>query len=297
VVETMVFPETVISMSIETRSSADKQKLAEALGCLRREDPTFSSRFDAETGQTLISGMGELHLEVIHNKLRRDMGVDVKVGRPRVAYKETIRVPAEGEGRFIRQTGGRGQYGVVNIRIEPYTPEPGGPAILFESALVGEAIPRQYVPAVEAGARGAAVSGVLAGYPMVNVKITLTDGDHHPVDSSEIAFEQAGALAYEAAAKKASPVFMEPVMDLQIVCPEAYLGPVTADLNARRGEITRMTVRHSMRVIDAKVPLAEAFGYATMLRSLSQGRATSTMETSHYAVVPRQVAEALLRYV
>ena len=294
VVEKMVFPETVISMSIETRSSADKQKLADALGSLRREDPTFSSRFDAETGQTLISGMGELHLEVIHNKLRRDMGVDVKVGRPRVAYKETIRVPAEGEGRFIRQTGGRGQYGVAKIRVEPYTPEPGEDHILFESALVGESIPRQYVPSVEAGVRGAAQSGVLAGYPMVNVKIILLDGDHHPVDSSDIAFEQAGALA---AVGKASPVFMEPVMDLQVVCPEAFLGAVTADLSARRGEIVRMEMRHSMRVIDAKVPLAEAFGYTTTLRSLSQGRATSTLEPSHYAVVPRQVAEALLRFV
>ncbi len=295
ILEKMEFPDTVISMSIEPRSSADKQKLAVALGVLRREDPTFRSAFHEETGQTLISGMGELHLEIIHNKLRRDMGVDVKVGKPRVAYKETILGKAEAEGRFIRQTGGRGQYGVVKIVVEPFEPDGSEEPIAFESALTGESVPRQYVPAVEEGIRGAAQSGALSGYPMVNVKATLIDGKHHPIDSSDIAFEQASSLAYTAAVEKAEPVFMEPIMSLQVVCPEEFLGAVTGDLNARRAEIGQMEMRASMRVIEAKVPLAEAFGYTNSLRSLTQGRATSTMEPSHYAVVPRQVAAALMR--
>jgi elongation factor G len=297
VLEKMEFPQTVISMSIEPRTSADRQKLLDALTVLRREDPTFGSRFDEETGQTIVSGMGELHLEIIHNKLRRDMGVDVKVSKPRVAYKETVCGTGQAEGRFIRQIGGRGQFGVVGLRVGPFTPGPGEDPVRFVNELAGEAIPRQYLPAVEEGVRDAARSGHLAGYPIENIQVALIGGDHHPVDSSEIAFLQAAAMAFEAAVAKADPVFMEPVMNLQVVCPEEFLGAVTGDLNARRAEIADMTVRRSMRVIGARVPLAEAFGYTTSLRSLTQGRATSTMEPSHYAVVPRNVAEGLLRYV
>ena len=297
VLERMEFPEAVIAMSIEPRTSADKEKLADALGVLRREDPTFKSDFNEETGQTVISGMGELHLEILHNKLRRDIGVDVKVGRPRVAYKETICQSAEAEGRFVRQIGGRGQYGVVTLRVEPFSPGTGADPVRFLADLPAEAIPRQYVPAIEEGVRDAARSGHLAGYPMENVQVTLIGGDHHPVDSSEIAFLQAGALAFEQAVAKACPVFMEPVMNLQVVCPEEFLGAVTGDMNARRADIVNMTVRRSTQVITARVPLAEVFGYTTALRSLTQGRATSTLEPSHYAVVPRQVADELLRYV
>ena len=297
VLEKMEFPETVISMSIEPRSSADKTKLMDALAMLRREDPTFASRYDTETGQTLISGMGELHLEIIRNKIIRDLGVDVHVGKPRVAYKETIRGSAEAEGRFIRQTGGRGQYGVVVVRVEPFEPALGEDPVEILNALVGESIPRQYVPAIETGIRDASKSGFIAGYPMSNVRVTMLDGSHHPVDSSDLAFEQAGAMAFEAAVAKADPVFMEPIMSLQVVTPEEFLGAVTGDLNSRRAEIVNMSLRHNMRVVDAKVPLAEVFGYSTGLRSLSQGRATSTMEPSHYAIVPQHVADGLMKYV
>ncbi|NQU75236.1 MAG: elongation factor G, partial [Planctomycetes bacterium] len=245
----------------------------------------------------IISGMGELHLEILHNKLLRDMGVDVKVGKPRVAYKETVCGSAVAEGRFIRQIGGRGHFGVVTIRIEPFTPAAGEVPVRFENAIVGEAIPRQFLPSIEEGVRQASRSGHLAGYPMENVKVTLINGEHHPVDSSELAFMQAATMAFEHGVEQADPVFMEPLMKLQVVTPEEFLGAIAGDLNARRGEIQNMAVRHSMRVIDAKVPLAEMFGYTTALRSMTQGRATSTLEPSHYAVVPRHVAEGLLRYV
>ena len=297
VLERMEFPKAVISMSIEPRNSADRKKLADALDVLRREDPTFGSGFDEETGQTIISGMGELHLEILHNKLSRDVGVDVKVGKPRVAYKETVCSVGQAEGRFARQIGGRGQYGVVVLRVEPFTPQAGQDPVRFVNALTGEAVPKQFVPAIEEGVRDATTSGHLAGYPMENLKVTLIGGDHHPVDSSEIAFLQAGAMAFSAAVAKAEPVFMEPIMALRVVCPEEFLGAVSGDLSARRADILDVTVRRSMRVIDAKVPLAEAFGYTTALRSMSQGRATSTLEPSHYAVVPRHVAEGLLQYV
>jgi len=293
----MEFPRAVISMSIEPRSSADRAKLADAIETLRREDPTFTSHVDADTGQTLISGMGELHLEILHHKLRRDMGVDVKVGKPRVAYKETVRAAAVGEGRFIRQIGGRGQFGVVSLRVEPYTPASGEEPVQFANEMAGDAIPRQFIPSIAEGVRDASRSGHLAGYPMENLLVTLVGGESHPVDSSEMAFLQAASMAFEDAVAKAAPTFMEPIMSLQVVCPEESLGAVTGDLNARRAEIVDMTVRHSMRMIDAKVPLAEMFGYATTLRSLTQGRATSTLEPSHYAVVPRNVAENLLRFV
>ena len=296
VLERLEFPEPVITMSIEPRSNADKDKLGLALNTLRREDPSFRFRYDGETGQTTISGMGELHLEIVRNKLVRDMGLEVHVGKPKVAYKETILSAAKAEGRFIRQTGGHGQYGVVELKVQPYAPEPGDEPILFENATKGGGVPKEYIPSVEQGVLAAATSGPLAGYPMLNIKATLLDGKHHPVDSSDIAFQQAGAIAFNEAVKKARPVFLEPIMRVQVSTPEEYLGSVTGDLNSRRAQIKEMEQRGKYRVLTAQVPLAEMFGYSTQLRSLTQGRATSTMEPHSYAPVPPQVAEAILRY-
>jgi elongation factor G len=297
VLERLAFPEPVITMSIEPRSSADKQRLGEALGTLRREDPSFSYRYDEETGQTTISGMGELHLEIVKNKLVRDMGVDVHVGKPRVAYKETIQSAAKAQGRFIRQTGGHGQFGVVDLQVEPHAGADQEDSIVFVSELRGDVLPKQFLPAVEQGARDAATSGPLAGYPMLNVKITLLDAKHHPVDSSELAFQQAGAIAFNEAVQKASPVFLEPIMRLGVTTPEEYLGAVTGDLSARRAEIKEMEQRGKYRVLMALVPLSSMFGYSTQLRSLSQGRATYTMEPHSYGTAPPSVAEQILRYV
>ncbi|MGB2823432.1 MAG: elongation factor G [Phycisphaerae bacterium] len=295
--ERLEFPEPVITMSIEPRTSADKMKMVEALNMLRREDPSFQYRHDGETGQTTISGMGELHLEIIYHKLIRDLGLSVRVGRPSVAYKETIRSATEAEGRFIRQTGGRGQYGVVTIRVEPFSPADGEEPILFLDDTKGGAIPREFIPAVEEGVRSGATSGPLAGYPMLNVKATLLDGKHHPVDSSPLAFQQAGAIAFARAAEQAAPVFLEPIMRLQVTTPQEYLGSVTGDLNGRRAEIKVMEQRGKYRVLQVLAPLAEMFGYSTQLRSLTQGRGTSTMEPHSYAPVPAHVAESILRYV
>jgi len=297
VLERLEFPDPVITMSIEPGTNADKQRLVDALNMLRREDPSFQYRYDEETGQTTISGMGELHLEIVRNKLVRDLGLEVRIGRPKVAYKETIRTTVQAEGRFIRQTGGRGQYGVVELKVEPFTPEAGQPRIAFEDATRGGVIPREYVAAVEQGVRDAAGAGPLAGYPMQDVKITLLDGKHHPVDSSDLAFEQAGALAFTEAVAAADPVFLEPIMKLQVSTPEEYLGAVTGNLNARRAEIRQMEHRGKYCVLIAEAPLAEMFGYSTQLRSLSQGRATSTMEPYAYAPAPAQVAGEILRYV
>ncbi len=295
--ETVQFPDPVISMSIEPRTNADKQRLAEALDVLRREDPSFGAAFDEETGQTVISGMGELHLEIIQNKLVRDLGLDVRVGRPRVAYKETIRGTAEAEGRFVRQTGGRGQFGVVQLRVEPHVPEEGEEHIVFADETKGGVIPKEFMRSVEQGVKDAAGSGPLAGFPMLNVKAAAVDGKHHPVDSSDIAFQQAGALAFAEACKRADPVFLEPLMRVRVMTPEDYLGAVTADLNARRAEIKHMENRGRFRSLTAEVPLAEMFGYTTQLRSITQGRATGTMEPCKYAPAPSQVAEEILRHV
>jgi len=298
ILEQLDFAEPVIAMSIEPRTNADKQRLGEALAILHREDPSFQYRYNDETGQTVICGMGELHLEIVHHKLVRDMGVQARVGRPSVAYKETIRGTAEAEGRFIRQTGGRGQYGVAVVRVEPQAGgDAGSDSIVFVDETKGGVIPREYVASVEQGARDAATCGPLAGYPMLNIKISLLDGKHHPIDSSDIAFQQAGAMAFNAAVEKATPVFLEPIMRLSISTPEEYLGAVTGDLNARRAEIREMTQRGAYRVLIADAPLAEMFGYATQLRSLSQGRASSTMEPRTYAPAPAQVTERILRYV
>ncbi|MFB3893349.1 MAG: elongation factor G [Phycisphaerae bacterium] len=297
VLERLEFPEPVITMSIEPRSNADKDRLGMALNTLRREDPSFSYRYNNETGQTTISGMGELHLEIIRNKLVRDMGVDVHVGKPKVAYKETITSMAEAEGRFIRQTGGRGQYGVVVLRVEPFVPGEGENPILFVDATKGGVVPRQFIPSVEQGVYDAASSGPLAGYPLLNVKATLLDGKHHPVDSSDIAFHQAGVLAFNEAVSRANPRFLEPIMRVAVTTPEDYYGAVTGDLQGRRAQITASEQRGRYRVLTAEVPLSELFGYTTQLRSLTQGRATSTMEPHAYQPAPDSVAESILRYV
>jgi len=296
ILERLEYPEPVITMSIEPRTNADKQHLAEALGMLRREDPSFRTNYDTETGQTIIAGMGELHLEILRNRLVRDMKLDVHVGRPSVAYKETIRGEAQVEGRFVRQTGGRGQFGVVEISVAPHVPGPDEDPILFEDATKGGVIPREYIPSVAQGVRDAACSGPLAGYPMLNIKVILLDGKHHPVDSSDLAFQQAGAIAFNEAVRQAGPVFLEPIMDVQVTTPEQYLGAVTGDLNARRADIRRLQQRGQFRVLHAEVPLAEMFGYSTQLRSLTQGRATSTMQPHSYAQAPAHVAEGILRY-
>jgi len=296
ILERLEYPDPVITMSIEPRTNADRQRLGESLDILRREDPSFRCQYDSETGETTISGMGELHLEIIKNKLTRDLGVDVRVGTPKVSYKETIREAAEAEGRFVRQTGGRGQYGVVVLRVEPHVPIEDEATIIFEDGTKGGVVPREYIPAVEQGVRDAASAGPLSGYPMLNMKVTLLDGKHHPVDSSELAFEQAGALAFGDAVKKASPVFLEPIMRLQVTTPEEYLGPVTGDLGSRRAEIQQREHRGLFNTLHVLVPLAEMFGYSTQLRSLTQGRATSTMEPHSYSPVPSHVAQQLMSY-
>jgi elongation factor G len=282
-------------MAIEPRTSDDRQRLGEVLQTLGREDPTFEYRVDADTGQTLISGMGELHLEVLTHRMLRDFRLDVKVGRPRVSYRETIRHAVEAEGRFIRQTGGRGQYGVVKIRVEP---RPGGDLgadpITFDVKMKGGAVPQEYIPSVERGIRDAAAGGIVTGYPLIDVHVTLLDGQAHEVDSSEIAFEAAGSFALQQAVEKAGVRLLEPIMRLQVVAPNEYFGDLTADLMSRRAEIRETEMRGTTRVITAMVPLAPMFGYATTVRSLTQGRATYSMEPSHYAVVPDEVAKTLL---
>lgn len=296
VLETMKFPEPVISMSIEPASAAERDRLSDALAVLRREDPTFRTNLDRQTGQILISGMGELHLEILRNKLVRDMAVPVKVGKPRVAYKETITTSAQAEGRFIRQTGGRGQFGVVVLKVEPaaYTGrgrEVETSGITFVDATTGGAIPKEYIPAVEEGVRDEATSGPLGGYPMVGMTVTVVDGQYHPVDSSEIAFSRAGAIAFRKAVNNASPVFLEPIMKLEVTVPEEHVGAVAGDLNARRAEITGMKRAGGYCKLQANVPLATMFGYATVLRSMTHGRGTHTLEPTGYKIVPMDVAE------
>jgi elongation factor G len=288
ILEAMHFPDPVISVAVEPKTKADEERLSTSLARLADEDPTFRVRFDDETGQTIISGMGELHLEIIVDRLLREFNVQANVGRPQVAYKETIRRSATADGRYVRQTGGRGQYGHAVITIEPL---PRGSGIEFVDAIRGGAIPQEYIKPVEAGIREAAEAGVLAGYPVVDFRATLVDGSYHEVDSSEMAFKIAGSLAFKEAAARAQPVLLEPMMKVEVVTPEAYMGDVIADLNARRGRIEGVESQGSLRVIRAVVPLAEMFGYATALRSVSQGRATYAMEPSHYEDVPASVAE------
>jgi len=293
--ERMGVPKTVISMAIEPRTSEDRQRLGEVLATLAREDPTFESYVDHETGQTLIAGMGELHLEVLVHRMFRDYGLRVKVGRPRVSYRETIREAVQAEGRFVRQTGGRGQFGVVKIRVEP---RPSGDLeadpVDFRWEVKGGAVPQEFAKPLESGIRDAAASGIMTGYPLIDVTVRVLDGQYHEVDSSEVAFEAAGRLALERAVEKAGVRLLEPIMRLQVVSPNEYFGEVSADLVARRAEIRATHLRGTSRVISALVPLAEMFGYATTVRSLTQGRATYSMEPSHYAVVPDRVAESLM---
>jgi elongation factor G len=296
ILESITFPETVISMSIEPRTAAERAKLGDALAILRREDPTFGCKYDSETGQTIISGMGELHLEILQHKLIRDMGVDVRIGRPKVAYKEAISKVAEGEGKFIHQTGGRGQYGHVVIRIEPLFDEDGhySRGTEFASAVAGGSVPKEYIPAVEKGVHQGLASGVLAGYPIVGAKVTLLDGSFHLVDSSEVAFEQAGVLAIREVLNSAGPILLEPVMKVQVVVPEANFGAAHGNLISKRGMITDTWPHGNMRVIDAKVPLAEMFGYSGEIRSATGGRGSFSMEPLSYEKVPEQISEKIL---
>ena len=290
--EKMHFPEPVISVAIEPRTKADQDKLSEALYRLAEEDPTFKVHTEEETGQTLISGMGELHLEILVERMKREFNVKANVGNPQVAYKETISVPVEAEGKFIRQSGGRGQYGHVVLKLEPLSP---GSGFAFESKVVGGSIPREYIPAVEKGVKEAMENGVMAGYPMVDIKTTLTDGSYHEVDSSEVAFKIAGSIAFQEGAKKARPKILEPMMDVEVVVPEEYMGDVIADLNSRRGRVHGIIPRADAQVVAAQVPLAEMFGYATALRSLSQGRAVYTMQFAHYSEVPQGILEEIVK--
>ena len=290
------FPQTVINMSIEPKTAAEKAKLADALFSLKREDPTFECKIDGETGQTIISGMGELHLEILQHKLVRDRGVNVRIGKPRVAYKEAITKSAQAEGKFIRQTGGHGQYGHVVLQIEPLLTEDGhwSRDIEFYNEAPGDAVPREYIPNVENGSKDALGSGVLSGYPIVGIKVKLIDGSFHSVDSSGLAFEQAAAIAVEKAVKEAEPVLLEPVMRLQVVVPQINFGAVQGNLLAKRGLITDCHVHGNMQVIDAKAPLVELFGYSSEIRSVTAGRGTFTMEPLSYEKVPEQIAKQII---
>jgi elongation factor G len=291
ILESIDFPDPVISIAIEPKSKADQERLGMSLQKLATEDPSFKVRTDEETGQTIISGMGELHLEIIVDRLLREFNVGANVGKPQVAYKETIRKPVEQQGKFIRQTGGRGQYGDVWIKLEP---QPPGTGFEFVDAIKGGSIPREYIPAVEKGVREATENGALAGYPMVDLKVTLFDGSYHDVDSSEIAFKIAGSMALKEAARKGNPVLLEPIMSVEVVVPEEFMGDVIGDINSRRGKVLGMESRPAAQAIDARVPLAQMFGYATDLRSMTQGRATYTMQFSHYEPVPAAVAEGII---
>ena len=291
VLEALEFPEPVISVAIEPKTKLDQDKLAISLAKLAEEDPTFQVHTDEETGQTIIAGMGELHLEILVDRLMREFKVGANVGKPQVAYRETMTAKSEAQGRFVRQTGGRGQYGHVVMHFEPLEP---GTGFEFENKIVGGAIPKEYIPAVEKGIIAAMGNGVLAGYPVVDIKAILIDGTYHTVDSSEMAFSIAGSMAFQEGFRKGKPVILEPVMEVEAVTPEDYLGDVVGSLNSRRGRIERMESRINSQVITALVPLAEMFGYATTLRSLTQGRATYTMQIAHYEAVPQKIADEII---
>ena len=295
ILEAMKFPEPVISVAIEPKTKADQDKLGVALQKLSEEDPTFRVHTDAETNQTIISGMGELHLEIIVDRMKREFKVEANVGRPQVAYRETVRKRVEYvEGKFIRQSGGRGQYGHVVIHLEPGK---AGTGFVFEDNIVGGSIPKEYINPIEAGVKEALENGVLAGYPMVDVKVELVDGSYHDVDSSEMAFKIAGSMAVKEAARQAHPILLEPIMDVEVVTPSDYMGEVIGDLSSRRGKIGGMTQRADAQVVAASVPLAEMFGYSTTLRSMSQGRAIYSMQFSHYSEVPKAKAEEIVSKV
>jgi elongation factor G len=290
--ERMEFPDPVISVAVEPKTKADQEKMGIALSKLAQEDPSFRVHTDEESGQTIISGMGELHLDIIVDRMKREFKVEANVGRPQVAYRETIRKQVEAEGKFVRQSGGRGQYGHVHIRLEPLPP---GEGYEFENAIVGGAVPREYINSVDKGIQEQVANGVIAGYPIVDVKATLFDGSYHEVDSSEMAFKIAGSMAFKNAVVIASPVLLEPLMKVEVVTPEDYMGDVMGDLNRRRGIVQGMDDSPSGKIINAHVPLSEMFGYATDLRSQTQGRATYTMEFDHYAEAPASVAEEIIK--
>ncbi len=294
VLEAMTFPEPVIAVAIEPKTRADEERLSMSLARLALEDPTFRVTTEEETAQTLIHGMGELHLEIIVDRLLREFHVEANVGKPQVAYRETIRQHAEAQGRYVRQTGGRGQYGDVYLEVEPSEP---GKGFEFENKIVGGVIPKEYIPAVEKGIREALDNGVLAGYPMVDIRVRLTDGSYHEVDSSEMAFKIAASMGFKEACRRAKPVLLEPVMDVEVVTPEEYMGAVVGDLNSRRGRIVSMEARGTSQVIRANVPLAQMFGYVTDLRSMTQGRATSTMQFARYEEVPTAIADEIMAKV
>jgi elongation factor G len=294
ILEAMNFPEPVIAVAIEPKTKADQEKMGMALGKLMQEDPTFKVHTDRETGQTIIRGMGELHLEIITDRLVREFNVGANIGKPQVAYREAITREAPGEGRFIRQTGGRGQYGHCKIRVKPAEP---GHEFVFDNQITGGAIPKEFIKPIEQGIKEALETGVLAGYPTTGVLVELYDGSYHDVDSSEVAFKIAGSMAYQDAAKKARPILKEPIMDVEVVVPEEYMGDVMGDLSSRRGHITHMDTRGGLQVITARVPLSEMFGYSTNLRSMTQGRGNYTMQFASYDEVPKSVSEEIIAKV
>jgi elongation factor G len=291
ILDPIKFPEPVIGIRIDPKTKADQEKMALALRKLAQEDPTFKVKGDEETGETIIQGMGELHLEIIVDRMKREFGVEANVGMPQVAYKETINAEAQAEGKYIRQSGGRGQYGHVWLKIRPLE---RGSGFVFIDAIKGGIIPSEFIPAVEKGVREAMDKGILAGYPVVDVEVTLFDGSFHEVDSSELAFKIAASIAFQEAAKNAKPIILEPIMSVQVIIPQEFLGEVTGDLNSRRGKIEAINDRLNTKIIDAKVPLKEMFGYATNLRSLTQGRGTFNMEFSHYDPTPSNIAESII---
>lgn len=290
VLEKMAFPEPVIRIAIEPKTKADQDKLSEALMKLSDEDPTFKVKVDEETNQTIIAGMGELHLEILVDRMKREFKVDANIGKPQVAYRETITKSVQAEGKFVKQSGGRGKYGHVWIELSPNEP---GKGYEFENAIVGGTVPKEYIPAVSQGIQQAMRNGVVAGYQMVDIKAKLYDGSYHDVDSDELSFKVAGSMALKAGAKKAGPVLLEPIMDIEVTTPEEYMGDVMGDLNSRRGKISGFTARKDAQIIKATVPLSEMFGYATTIRSMTQGRAIYTMQFAHYAQVPKSVAEEI----
>jgi elongation factor G len=282
----------VISVAVEPKTKSDQEKMGMALSRLAQEDPSFRVHTDEESGQTIISGMGELHLEVLVDRMQREFGVEATVGKPQVAYRETIRQSVEQEGRFVRQSGGRGQFGHVWITIEPQEP---GAGYAFENKIVGGVVPKEYIPAVDKGIQEAMQGGVIAGYPVVDIKVTLYDGSYHEVDSNENAFKIAGSMGFKAGVQKAKPVILEPMMKVEVETPEEYMGDVMGDLNSRRGMVQGMDDGPSGKMVRAEVPLSEMFGYATALRSATQGRASYSMEFARYNEVPSSVAEAIMK--
>jgi len=291
ILEKITFPEPVIGLRIEPKTKADQEKMGTALHRLAEEDPTFRVAGDPDTGETIISGMGELHLEIIVDRMKREFNVDANVGRPQVAYKETITGEADGEGKYIKQSGGRGQYGHAKVRVRPLE---RGAGFVFLDEVKGGAIPKEFINPTEKGVKEAVEKGIVAGYRVVDVEVTLYDGSFHEVDSSEAAFKIAGSMAFQDAAKKAKPVILEPIMKVQVIVPEAYMGEVTGNVNSKRGKIESMEDRPGLKVINAQIPLSEMFGYATELRSMTQGRGSSTMEFDHYEPAPNNVAQQII---